>query len=82
MAFSFRNTIPGDTVNVLYRGSKALGNEAYRQTQVVESVGVNTVTFEDDTIVSYRDGRWRYGTSDEVASVVSIVRNERTLVNI
>ena len=71
MARSFFHVEVGDEVDILFRGSKSLGNEPYTlENLTVQEATRERVRFSDGVEIYRFEGKWCYGTSAETASLV------------
>lgn len=78
MAIRTSSLRAGDTVSILFKGSKSLGNEPYTLTDLaVQEVGSDRITLQDGngSFEIYKYGkRWAYGTSAEPLSILERTR--------
>lgn len=70
---SFRTLNPGDKAVVKFYGSSVYGNKPYEMDVIVKSTHPNKVVLDVGEIY-YTLSRWRYGSSAEVAVVLSVER--------
>lgn len=77
MSRSFKDVVVGDVLEVQFMGSKELGNETHLLTNIiVKDIDVVTKKITTDVTEFYFvNNRWRYGSSAEVARLVSVCRS-------